>query len=594
MAPRGETLATAEDCRRKLVSAVFPELRYGDDPDLDRYLELRKDGRVADALSVYNGSLRARYPEDTERATLIALKRARDPRWIELQTRLLDRLALRLETRLAGNVSVIVSAMPRVASRDAWSSLGAVDSLLWRLGASGAPDRGIAAVEQHLRLVRLIVEADSTWQARAKGLEAALRLLQEYAALAHFEEADAQDFVARSRELEERKRSLSRPRAHLSHAEESTDFVARSRARRLEGKRDATSRFFDLERIKFSKAELAAIELRNPPSRHEDLVIAWCAKYWRAALDPRFERSVFLFSSKYRTRHFEIYRELRSARLRRRSDDEILTAMSSLLSTGYSYSVTGDLYMQRRWAAVKAGLYEAGTEAAAPANSQPGRRDGALAAATPGPNQPRVSNAAPEQLPSAAPPRVVPKGGTKRPPDIPPTHPTLDNMTGGSPKVGRRPGPRIPPSKPPAAAPSARASEPAPTFRKKSTREPTPLRKVPASSEPVGSLEKGTGGSISDRIRRLSGRRYDVYRNIFLERVRGSIRKSLLASRQRQGGLFNTSANEAEDVIYGFMAAHYEDPFMDWAASRERALVESLGFSMPQLDGIIEDCYRGL
>lgn len=107
-------------------------------------------------------------------------------------------------------------------------------------------------------------------------------------------------------------------------------------------------------------------------------------------------------------------------------------------------------------------------------------------------------------------------------------------------------------------------------------------------------LERRSGGSISDRVRRLSGRRYDVYRNIFLERVRDSIHRILLASRTRQGGIFDTSANEAEDLVYGFIAGHYGDPFMDWEASRERALVEGLGFSLPSLDPIVEDCYRRL
>ncbi len=361
---------SSRSIRRRLVAAVFPELRYGDDPDLDRYLELRKDGRVADALAVYNGALRARYPEDAERALLIALKRSHDPRWIELQTRLLDRLATKFEERVAANAAIIVKAASSAGSRDAWGSLGAVDSLLTRLGAQDSPEAAIASVEGHLRLVRILGEEDAGMASLLRGLEKAKRLLEEFARLSNFESAEAQDFVARSRALEEKRRATTKALGRAAVLEESTDFVARSHARKASerrGRRDGEP-FFNLERIRFSPSEIASIELANPPARHEDLVIAWCAKYWRAALDPRFERTIFLYSGKYRTRHFEIYRELRAARLRKRSDDEILTAMSSLLATGYSYSVTGDLYMQRRWMAVKAGLFEA--EQASPAKIQ--------------------------------------------------------------------------------------------------------------------------------------------------------------------------------------------------------------------------------
>lgn len=113
-------------------------------------------------------------------------------------------------------------------------------------------------------------------------------------------------------------------------------------------------------------------------------------------------------------------------------------------------------------------------------------------------------------------------------------------------------------------------------------------------AEPVRALTRAGAGSISDRIRRLSGRKYDVYKNIFLERVRDSIHRLLLEAKTRQRGIFDTRANEAEDIVFAYIAAHYEDPFMDWESSSERGLVESLGFALPKLDAIIEDCYRRL
>jgi hypothetical protein len=102
------------------------------------------------------------------------------------------------------------------------------------------------------------------------------------------------------------------------------------------------------------------------------------------------------------------------------------------------------------------------------------------------------------------------------------------------------------------------------------------------------------GESVSDKIRSLSGKAYDVYKELFLEKVREHIHRALLASPTRQHSLFDTAANEAEDQIYGFMVAHYDDPFMDWDRSAERAAVDALGFSIPTLDPVIEACFKKL
>ena len=101
-------------------------------------------------------------------------------------------------------------------------------------------------------------------------------------------------------------------------------------------------------------------------------------------------------------------------------------------------------------------------------------------------------------------------------------------------------------------------------------------------------------GSISDSIRKLSGRTYDVYREIFLEKVRDHIHRTLLSSQTRSHGIFGTATNDAEDQVYGFITAHYDDPFMDWENSAERTVVEALGFAMPSLMPIIAACFKKL
>jgi len=119
------------------------------------------------------------------------------------------------------------------------------------------------------------------------------------------------------------------------------------------------------------------------------------------------------------------------------------------------------------------------------------------------------------------------------------------------------------------------------------------LNRAPAGPEPLREI-RAKHGSISDSIRKLSGKPYDVYKEIFIEKVRDHIHRELLSSRTRSHGIFDTTANDAEDHIYGFITAHYDDPFMDWERSAEREAVEALGFSMPSLAPIIEACFKRL
>jgi hypothetical protein len=577
----GTAIDRSEGGRTELIAVVFPEMRYGEDPDLERYLELRRGGKVTAALGLYNGPLRLRYPDDGSRIQLISLRRANDPRWRGFQARLLDELAGRLEIRARANMDAILGILRSAAFGDAYGSLRAVDTLLRHLNALESPDRALELVERHLRIARIIEDGLPAAKChRSRGLERAADLLREYSSLSRMENVEEQDFVARSLALEERRRGLATKTTVGARHDlaESPDFIARSKA--LEEAKRAGKQggrhFFDLEKLRFSAKDRALIELDSPPGRHEDLVLAYCLKYWRLSLDASFERTVFLYSRKYGTRHFELFRELRMGRLRGRSDDELLTALSSLLSSGYSYSITGDIYMQRRWRLLKTGLYE--EEKAALGVGEEVKVMGRK------PSPPRGV-----ELPPAAPAAPVAPLPSKRPAvSLKPEQRPAPPVTRVAKPVTAAPG------VPAAANKPSRAKTAAPAF---TPREASPrARLVPArvAAEPIGAIEAKTGGSISDRIRRLSGRQYDVYRIIFLEKVRDAIRGRLLALRDRPAAIFDTSANEAEDIIYAYMASKYDDPFMDWETAPERLLVERLGYRVSSLDGIIEDCYRRL
>jgi hypothetical protein len=623
------------ETKLEIARLVFPDLRYGGDPDVERYFEFRKAGRVLQALAIYNDALRARYPDDASRVALLKLYREGDPRYAAYQESLLLAFAERLAERIRRNIDVITAPLERADLTDALRALKAVESVLSRLPGDG--DGALALMTRYERFARALGHR----QALAGR---ALELVREYDAVSRSDSPSDYDFVARSAAIEERRRAASKgvggraSRGEGASREEPCDFVSRSAE--LEARRRSAAAgkpgFFDPARIKFSESERTRVEISPELTRREDRTLAFCAKYWPLAGDAAFERIVFLYSRKFGGRHFEVFRAIKSGRERGASDDDILSSVAAILTTGYSYSVSGDLYMQVMWRRLRARM-----EARAVAERLAAPGPVATTRVNPAPaaeSRVRARRAALEAESSvdSAPPAgdVEPTRFPKRAyeHDVPPVFALKQAHSRGrageerlglraasraaSPPVRRVPAPEpiaSPPPAPPAPAPQlrpARAASPStaarptarPAARGKAKPSLSPAPKLrgqgllgpsPARPEPMREI-KAKRGSISDHIRKLSGRNYDVYRQIFLESVRDHIRRALLAHQTRSHGIFDTAANDAEDQVYGFMAAHYDDPFMDWERSAERDAVEALGFSMPSLAPVIEACFGKL
>jgi hypothetical protein len=115
-------------------------------------------------------------------------------------------------------------------------------------------------------------------------------------------------------------------------------------------------------------------------------------------------------------------------------------------------------------------------------------------------------------------------------------------------------------------------------------RPAVPARAAPSVPLPAAQAE----GSVSDRLRKLSGRSYDLYQDRFLSQLRPAIRRILGAGR----GIFFTPPEEAEDLVYAFLRDHYADPYMNWAASEERRRLAEQGFNLPSLNPVIDECFR--
>jgi hypothetical protein len=745
--------ALSLDTLRDIVRRVFPDLQYGGDPDIERYFEFRSMGRLGEALNIYNGPLRARYPVDASRVLLLRLYREHDPRWIELQERLSLDLGRSLAARLGHNIDVLVAPLERADLSNAFKALSAVEALLVRLPAG---DDALAFLDRYVQFARIL-------KYRAALVSRARDLVAEYLAMAKSDGPGETDFMARSAAIEERrhaeeaKRRAAAGNVDTSQGQsESYDFMAQSEIleeRRKRAEAAEKARYFDLSRIEFSEADKAKIEIKKSIERREDKVLSYCWKYWELVYDPSFERLVFLYSRKYDSQHYAIFKTIKAARIRRSTDDEILTAVSTLLSSSYSYSVSGDLYMQAMWRRLKA---KAEAERAAAIEA---RAEKALAIEAPRTASVKKEVAAPRevrgQLPrtpgglSAEPvlhsrPNL---GGLAHDSDIrsrgiafaspsqgrltvrlasPGTEPEIrshfaesasgpqirshftenasgpqirshftenaagpeirshfaDNASGPEIRshfTENAAGPEIRSRfSEGSAAPefrshlreeverplithvegkqdertemllaarresserekarieeriSSRATKPQETPRVETrvslpsaTRaEITDINEAalakPAAKKALVQVKgaaaraHGTmllskaprqeampaiavhGGSVSDRIRRLSGKAYDVYREIFIDSIRDSIHRNLLDNQTRPHRFFDEAPNQAEDLIFNFMADHYEDPYLDWESSPQRKSVEELGFNILSINPIIEMWFKKL
>jgi hypothetical protein len=101
-------------------------------------------------------------------------------------------------------------------------------------------------------------------------------------------------------------------------------------------------------------------------------------------------------------------------------------------------------------------------------------------------------------------------------------------------------------------------------------------------------------GSVSDIIKRLSGRSYDVYRDIFLDKARPAIREVLLRQPNRPASLFGEELNEAENLVHEFLERNYTNPFMDWKTSDQYTKMKATGYHLENMEVVIEACYKRL
>jgi hypothetical protein len=604
-----------EAIKVELLRAEFPMLRPDQDPDIERYFELRAAGRPGDALALYEARLRPRYPDDAFRAGLLRSYRLRDGGYARGLAIAYARLGDRLLERVKRTLKYIALRTQDFDPSDAYSTLKAAEGVLAMLPRERF--EAIAALERLRRFAGLL-------DFYAEPLAVAEELVRAYLN----EAIDVVEDERRRRQAEReaaaaerRRRLIAADRAgwesDLAKARAAAAARAQAGAPRRPPSAAAPPRpVFDWSRLRFSAADVARIQIPPGLTSLEDKTLAYCFKYWRLVDDVAFERTLFLYARKNGTKHYEVFRAIQVGRRSGRRDEEILAAVSSILTVGYYYSIRGDVYLQRAWARLKAGFEKPPLAVEPPSLAPPAvspqtrtpstvRRDSPLPFASVPAVRPRrrgpqrrqlviaadppasvrsaaVVSARPPAL-AAAPPAAAETKSLRAAPPVattstaPPAAAETKSLRAAPPPYGAAPPPY-------GAAPSPYGAAP----------PPASLDLPPSAAPAQACSDRTTGGSVADRLCRLSGRSYDVYQERFLAKVRPAIRRVLADHRGGGRQLFVAVSLEAEEIVFQFLKDHYADPYMDWERSAARTRLAASGFELPAIDPVIEDGFRRL
>ncbi|MDR2111377.1 MAG: hypothetical protein LBP32_08740, partial [Spirochaetaceae bacterium] len=547
----------------ELFRLEYPSLLADHDPDIERYYYLRNTGQSRDAMYLYETRLKLHYPDDEFRTWLMRCYRRRDPAFKSLLAKAYRALGERALERIKRTIIYIAEKVNSYNPKDVYSTIRAAEDILLVL----PKDRyeAVGGIERLYRYAQAL-------NLHAKSLARAADLVRSYL-------TDSLSVV----EEEIRRRTDLRQRAE--EAERRRLVKADWQSYLWQKRHGGMNPLIDLSAVVFSPADLARIEIPKNLIRVEDQILAYCIKYWNLIEDAAFERILFLYSKKYASKHYDVFLAIRRGRLGKKRDDEILASVMSSLVTGYYYSIQGDRYLQRNWNAVKLSLQRPAPLALpAPARQLQLEAPKKVLGASPAPQKTKIApsktKGAAKIAPSrrerekAAEAREIP---VKRAPRAPAGNPEVQKPARGTTELReaapavRKPEAAMPPvSKTavpiPKTAPVQARDVPlvqntAPVREAKARKpaqeappEAAPPRK-PEEEERTMARRRGParrfispkglgkpGGSVSDRLKELSGRSYDVYQDRFLAKARGAIRKVLSSGR----GLFFTLPEEAE------------------------------------------------
>ncbi|UTC78731.1 hypothetical protein E4O04_12300 [Treponema sp. OMZ 799] len=303
------------ELEKQVLKQEYPQVSLSDDLDIERYFELRKTGHLNEALLLYNGKLKRKYPDDSMRYELMSSYRQRSHRFQELLTANLIQLAQKTIMQIKQVIGFITERTANLDTNDVYNVVQECEKIV----SAVSSDRfaSISFTEKYARYADII----GFKQAAMKKSAELIRL-----------------YVTDT---------LSSVKAYR---DEQAEILSRQKRERAAYKPPKT---FDFSKIVFTKEQIDAIIISPDIKRVEDQVIAYTLKYWPVYADGGFENIVLLYSRKYKTNNFNIFQAVKIGRFRSWKDEEILQAVLLNLVNGYYYSISGDLYLQREWARVK-------------------------------------------------------------------------------------------------------------------------------------------------------------------------------------------------------------------------------------------------
>jgi hypothetical protein len=512
-------MRTLSDLQKRILKEEYPNISFESDIDVERYFELRQAGRQGDALGVYNSKLVRKYPNEAQRTQLLRFYRSHDPHYHTLYQESLAELADRILSRTSKIIELLTRDIDTVNMHDAYAVIKLAEGLLSII----SPERyeAIAFTERYARY--------------AKSLNIKPVQMQKTAELIRLYVTDTLESVQ-----EFRKETEERRKEHV----------------RREQVQKRQKPVFDLSKIQFSERDIAKIVIPSGISKTEDMVIAYCLRYWNLVNDMAFEKTIFLYSRKFHTKHSDVFQAIKNGRDHGWKDEEILNAVLATVVTGYYYSISGDKYLQRMWAQYSQNMTPAVAVAPRP---------------MPDPATSSTSLPAPAQMPKrvAAAGSATAKTKSQRRSAMKNTEPVTK-------------------AKKTTISTKNKTLKPAKTVTPFKAQSPIAGGKKPV----IPPAPKFVANSVADIIRKMTGKTYTVYKELFFRSVRPSIRTVLASSSARKNDLFGNRQNDAEDLVYHFLFEHYNDPYQNWKESNTKKQVESLGYTMPTIEPIIENWIR--
>ena len=548
------------ELEKQVLKQEYPQVSLSEDLDIERYFELRKTGHLNEALLLYNGKLKRKYPDDSMRYELMSSYRRRSHRFQELLTENLINLAQKTIMQIKQVIGFITEKIANLDTNDVYNVIQECEKIV----SAVSSDRfaSISFTEKYARYADII----GFKQAAMKKSAELIRLYVTDTLSSVKAYRDEQDEIL---SRQKRERAAYRPPTTL-----------------------------DFSKIIFTKEQVDSIIISPDIKRVEDQVIAYTLKYWPVYADGGFENIVLLYSRKYRTNNFNIFQAIKIGRFRNWKDEEILQAVLLNLVNGYYYSISGDLYLQREWARLKLSIEPvkkkeelidkaSDAEAVLEKKVKPKKEKKA-----PGKKAEKVNLIKAEKV------RIKKSTDTKTEPvqkekvlktkkaktEVLNLENTLKNKEALSDKK------------------TDKLKKPKLEKNKLKNDSVKKENLVEIQKEELNStsyferprLEMNPSGSISEMIKTMRGDKYQIHKGLFFEGIRPSIRKVLEKSAVQKISMFGSEQNDAENYIYDFFDQNYDNPYQNWGISEQRVQVLKLGFDIKTVEPIIADWIKGL